>query len=94
MEEEWKRQEEEDNKKQPEFVLLSGGHPYLTVTEVEGKDHEENKDLGDLFGDAQKTAKAYDGELTAMTFNHVKNSYVFQKNQRGQFDLSVSEVDD
>lgn len=62
----------------------------MTITEVDGKQEE---DLQDLFGYAHKTTKAYDGELTAMTFNHVKNSSIFQKGH-GQFDLSVAEAED
>jgi hypothetical protein len=91
MEEEWKAQAEEETKKQPEFVLsASNNQQFVTITEVDGKQEE---DLQDLFGDAHKTTKAYDGELTAMTFNHVKNSNVFQK-RYGQFDLSVAEAED
>ena len=96
MEEEWKRQEEAENNKQPEFVLLSSGNnqsPFLAITEVDGAKAEDGE-LADLFGEAQKTSKAYDGELTAMTFNHVKNSHVFQKKHGGHFDLSVAEVDE
>lgn len=91
MEEEWKAQAEEESKKQPEFVLTaSNNQQFVTITEVDGKQEE---DLHDLFGDAHKTIKAYDGELTAMTFNHVKNSHVFQK-RPDQFDLSVAEGED
>ena len=55
----------------------------------------DKDELTDLFGDQAKTAKAYDGELTAMTFNHVKNSNVFQKRHGGHpFGLEVAEADD
>ena len=40
---------------------------------------EAEEDLGDIIGAGKKGTQAYEGELNAMTFNHVKNSSAFAK---------------
>ena len=88
MEEAWEKAEEQERTKQPQFILASG--PYVTVAaEEEAEDHN---DLGDIFGDIKKTqsSRAYDGELTAMTFNHVKGSAAFASKKYNRFDVDVN----
>lgn len=92
MEEEWKLAEEKEANQKPEFLLPNVA---IEVTEEHFSQEEDKQDdYSEMFGDHKTAQKgAYDGELNAMTFNHVKSSQAFTK-KTPLFDISVMDQDD
>ena len=86
MEEEWKKADELATKT-PDFLLLK--EKPVELIKIVSED-----DLAMFGTGGTHTEDAYDGELTQMTFNHVKSSKAFTK-PRNIFDISVDdEVDE
>jgi ribonuclease D len=87
LEEQWRLAEEQEINQKPDFIL-----PNNTIIEVVSSENEEQSETNDqysgLFGEKKKPTHAYDGELNAMTFNHVKSSNAFTK-KAPMFDVSL-----
>ncbi len=82
MEEEWKKADELATKT-PDFLHLK--EKPVELIKIVSED-----DLAIFGTGATHNDNAYDGELTQMTFNHVKSSKAFTK-PRNIFDISVDE---
>jgi len=92
MEEQWKLAEEQETNHKPDFILPNNA--ILEVVSSENEDQNETHDeYSGLFGEKKKPTHAYDGELNAMTFNHVKSSNAFTK-KAPMFDVSLMDQDE